>query len=345
MDKDNQEYLVSVIVPVFNVEQYLSICLNSVINQKYKTLELIIIDDGSTDGSGSICDEYKQIDKRIKVFHTDNRGLSAARNTGLEYASGDFLLFLDSDDWLEHDAINKLVKISIETDAEVVCFRSVREYAKKKPSVNRRQKKYIPDSFILKGDDIIKATCSGQIGFSVWNKLWKKQLFEGIKFPEGRNYEDISTSYKALLKTDDVVCISDILYHYRARKGSITTVYNLKNTRDYWYSCYECYNDLSAVSEQYSDMQLRWCINAIGRMWRLYSGFTEKEKKSAKNLINDMQCFSKDHFSEVLTSQYIPVANKVLYVCTMTSSPFIMQLLYSANKIYNALKYQGNCFN
>ena len=114
MIKDNQPHLISVIVPVYNVEKYLRQCLDSIINQTYRNLEIILVDDGSTDSSGIICDEYAQIDARIKVIHKENGGLSSARNAGLDVCTsgGDFIAFVDSDDWLEPDMYERLYETS-----------------------------------------------------------------------------------------------------------------------------------------------------------------------------------------------------------------------------------------
>ena len=131
--------MISVIVPVYNVKPYLRKCLDSIINQSYRDLEILIIDDGSTDGSGDICDEYRK-DDRIKVFHTENRGLSAARNLGLDSASGDWIGFVDSDDWIEPDMYEVLIRKGEETGADVVECGSLFEYPTTRPSKVLSQK-------------------------------------------------------------------------------------------------------------------------------------------------------------------------------------------------------------
>ena len=122
------EQLVSVIIPVYNVSRYLPQCFDSVISQTYRNLEIIVIDDGSTDDSGSICDQYAEKDDRIHVIHTDNRGLASARNLGLENVSGEYISFIDSDDWIEPQTIEMRIGAALETEADIVNARYCSEY-------------------------------------------------------------------------------------------------------------------------------------------------------------------------------------------------------------------------
>lgn len=216
----NEKPLISVIIPVYNVEPYLRQCLDSVVGQTYENLEILIIDDGSTDGCGKICDEYAQRDERIKVFHTENRGLSAARNLGIDEAAGEYLYFLDSDDWIDPDFLNQ--GLSAIGDADILNIgNGVGPYT---------------------GIEALAELINGRLSGTTWSMLYRKECFSSVRFPEGRIFEDISTSYILLNRAQKIVCAEIQGHHYRHRKGSISNTHNLKNIFDY----------ILAVKEQYA---------------------------------------------------------------------------------------------
>ena len=181
--------MLSVIIPVYNVEPYLEKCLDSVLKQTYKDMEILIIDDGSTDRSGAISDEYAAKDSRIRVFHTENRGLSAARNLGLDNAVGGYIGFVDSDDWIEPDMYEVLLKKAEETGADIVECGVFKEYPDKTVEHQR------PDRVMYK-IEAIRALVNRELSNSVWNKVWVKSCYFNIRFPEGRLYEDVAITYR-----------------------------------------------------------------------------------------------------------------------------------------------------
>ncbi len=180
--------MISVIVPVYNVEPYLRKCLDSIVNQTYRNLEILVIDDGSADGSGAICDSFAEKDERVVVFHTENRGLSAARNLGLDNATGDWIGFVDSDDWIEPDMYEVLIKRVEETKADVVESGWLQEYEQR--TIERKWQLQM-----LSGKDALAALIHGSLSDVAWDKIWKKSCYEGIRFPECRVYEDIAITY------------------------------------------------------------------------------------------------------------------------------------------------------
>lgn len=194
--------LISIIVPVYNVKDYLSKCLQSICGQTYKNLEIILIDDGSSDGSGELCDLFAQRDGRIKVIHQANAGQSAARNRGLAVAQGEFLGFVDSDDWIEPDMYEFLYCLLKENEADIsICShcrdkdgRSVAKYASGK-------------QFVFTRDEGIRALAVDKhIRNYVWDKLYKRCLFSDIAFPLNRIFEDIAISYQVFYKAENIVC-------------------------------------------------------------------------------------------------------------------------------------------
>ena len=210
--------LVSIIVPVYNVEKYIHKCLNSILNQSYYNLEVILVDDGSTDKSGEICDEYALLDKRIHIIHKENGGLSSARNAALDIVSGEYIAFVDSDDWIEREMIEKLVEKAIEEEADMVqCgFRYVNEHNDIKGTNSSK------GIVISNNESLIDLYFSQKIiDVVVWNKLYKKYLFDNIRMFEGRNNEDTMIMPEILLQVGKFINIDGEYYNYLKREDSI----------------------------------------------------------------------------------------------------------------------------
>ncbi|MBQ2643432.1 glycosyltransferase [Candidatus Saccharibacteria bacterium] len=202
--------LISVIVPVYNVGGYVEKCIRSVLGQEYEELEVILVDDGSTDGSGKICDELAEEDDRVRVFHKQNGGLSDARNYGLKKAKGEVVAFVDSDDYVEKDYISEMYKTMEQTNADVI----VCGYNNIKPKGE-----------VLSGETAAVKLLTKQenIDIVAWNKLYRKNLFteNKISFPFGKKHEDMLTTYRILAKAKKVTYVSSSLYSYVERKNSI----------------------------------------------------------------------------------------------------------------------------
>ena len=278
--------MISVIVPVYNVEPYLRKCLDSVINQTYKDMEILIVDDGSTDGSDDICDEYKT-DNRVKVFHTENRGLSCARNVGLDNAKGDWIGFVDSDDWIEPEMYELLIKGAEETGADIVECGIFMEF-------KARTIQYPAIQDTVCETDAVEALIRRKIRNQVWNKIWKEECFADIRFPEGRNYEDISTVYKIVQKAR-VTGIKGEYYHWRQRASSISHRHDKKDLEDGWIAYKKRYDDLhDCVSSEAMAMLLRQCADAIIRVWAW-----NLKSKCSQERINEMNEFVRKH--QILT--------------------------------------------
>ena len=212
--------MISVIIPVYNVEKYIERCLDSVISQSYPNLDIIIVDDGTTDKSGEICDKYALSDTRIRVFHTENAGLGEARNRGLREATGEYISFIDSDDWVEEDFYKELIEAIQKSDADI----SICGYYECLGH-NRTPKLQYDKEFMKSGKEILHYTMTAGseywFNISVWNKLYKKQILEDLWF-KSRVYEDIMYNAETLYKAGKVAYINRCLYNYRInRKGSI----------------------------------------------------------------------------------------------------------------------------
>ena len=216
--------LISIIIPVYNVKNYLDRCMDSVTHQTYTNIEILIIDDGSEDGSGNLCDIWAEKDKRIKVFHKQNGGLSSARNYGLRRAKGEFIGFVDSDDYISLDMYEKLSE-AMEHNIDIVTCGIVLENSGRDKGKNRIV--HLPDSgkrnvFYTKAEAIEEFLLSRSLSSSMCNKLFRRRLFQGLHFPVGRTSEDIPVMFRLLLKSRGVLNIGQVKYHYVTRSDSIS---------------------------------------------------------------------------------------------------------------------------
>ena len=218
---------VSVVIPVYNVEKYLRQCLDSVIHQTLSDIEVLLVDDGSTDKSGLICDEYSQRDTRIRVIHKTNEGLSNARNVGIEGSTAPFLMFIDSDDWVEPDFCEKPYNAAIEYNVDLILF-----------SFNIIR---LDGSTIRKETGIQAGPLSEEeairnnvfFAHAAWLGLYRRELFDQIRYPVGKLYEEAATSHRIIRAAQRIWLINDNLYNYRAgRPGSITTEPETRNHSD-----------------------------------------------------------------------------------------------------------------
>jgi len=229
--------LVSVIVPVYKVEDYLRKCVDSILAQTYKNLEIILVDDGSPDNCGKICDEYALMDKRIKVIHKENGGLSDARNAGLDICTGEYIAFVDSDDWVDEDYIATFMKYA-QPDT-IVCCGYKRIYLKK--SIPHRMlavKEFsaVEAIKVQQEQEIAVSTGASNVNpitNAVWNKLYPKKFFDKIKFPVGKVYEDIYVCFELFLKSQKVVVVPNTTYNYFCRDSSICGRPSAKSIRDF----------------------------------------------------------------------------------------------------------------
>lgn len=214
--------IISVIVPVFNVDKYLDQCIGSILNQTFTDFELILVNDGSFDYSYKICKEYAAKDSRVRVLSQENKGLSAARNLGIENAKGQYLSFVDSDDYVIPEYLDCLYTILIENDAEVV----IGEFYRYNEETNMLYYHITDDDLShskLDRDESINNLLTMNNFTAAWGKLYKKSIFDSLRFPEGRYYEDNHVLIKIYLKSKSTYYIKRSLYCYRITANSITS--------------------------------------------------------------------------------------------------------------------------
>lgn len=231
----NTKPLVSVIVPVFNVEAYLERCLDSIVAQTLKEIEIILVDDGSEDSSVSICNRYASADDRFRVIHKKNEGLSAARNTGIDEANANYLMFVDGDDWVEPRFCEIPFNIAREDGADLIMFGFRNFDEKRKRYIKSRNNFYEGKVEKHKAMKLIHSNMTQ----AVWSKLYKRSMFDEIHFPEEYVIEDFSTMYRLVHKANTIICSDAILYNYTVRRnGSLTATRSRKYAED-WVSIWK----------------------------------------------------------------------------------------------------------
>lgn len=214
-----QDDLISVIIPVYNVEKYLTRCVESIKEQTYTNLEILLIDDGSTDSSGALCDELAETDTRIRVIHQKNGGVSKARNTGIVNAKGKYFAFMDSDDYATRDIIEHLYTLTQKFHCPMaLCGYTTVKHGKEFRNGDGSE-------FTLSSHDAIESTLYHRdpINISFWGKLFGSTLFQGVECPEGKLFEDVGTLYKLYMAAGTVACGLSSKYYYFIRENSITT--------------------------------------------------------------------------------------------------------------------------
>jgi len=219
--------LVSIIVPIYKVEPYLRQCLDSIVNQTYTNLEIILVDDGSPDGCPQICDEYAARDKRIVVIHKENGGLSDARNAGLDICKGEYISFVDSDDLLDLNSMKCMLDMNQESSIAIANIEIFT--GDDKTYISRKTHCSAVSCKVLSSDDLLSILCKeGPVYLrSICGKIFKKDLFLDIRFPKGKLYEDMYVNYLLYYKADQCAFIPFSLYFYRGKRpGSITNESN-----------------------------------------------------------------------------------------------------------------------
>lgn len=253
--------LITIVVPIYNVEPYLKKSIDSIINQTYQNLEIILVDDGSPDNSGKICDEYAKKDNRIKVIHKENGGLSSARNAGIDMAKGKYISFVDSDDYISNDYIEYMYNILKKYNVKMSTCETQVIYGNE--NIKEKEKNVV--TLLDKSELFYNILFDKKSDVSAYSKLYHISLFENIRFPNGIVYEDTATTYKLIEKCDKIATGSKKCYYYYYRLGSISKSRGFnKNELDYIKNTAEM---LSYLRKHYPHL-----ASAINR-YELYSNF------------------------------------------------------------------------
>lgn len=320
---------ISVIIPVYNVCQYLEECIYSVINQRFKDIEILLVDDGSTDGSDKICDDLAIKDSRIYVIHKKNGGLSDARNVGISLATGKYLYFLDSDDVLDEDALLILFKACESTKADVAMSTS-KSFVKK---IKKSRKKNYTKEILSKEEAIRRMLFHLGVGHEAWGKLYKSELWQNEVFPKGQLYEDYAVIYDIIAKCNLVVIINRDLHYYRIRNGSIMRrqikqkdLEILDISDKVTNSIYYRFPKLKKEAEY---LQLKTYMKTLKRILDVDFDVALKEQYRIRKFVYQHQC--------LLDEKWIKMVDRVK-AKTLLENKRLFYYIYIAGEIYNNLK-------
>lgn len=273
------ETAISVIVPIYRVEKFLPQCIESVLNQTFTDFELILVDDGSPDRCPAICDEAAERDARVRVIHQANQGLSAARNAGIEAARGAWLSFVDSDDYIAPQFYEKLYQTAQRTDADcVMCsVQNVDESGKPIDSALMR----VADE-VKTGREVLRKIGRDDVTpyLTAWNKLYRRKLFNTLRYPAGRQNEDVFVFAELFCQVQRAVCVAEPLYFYRKRIGSImNSVVTLRNLDEMW-AYVNCFEHLQQDDEESTLKETEKRVFA--KLTGVYYRVTEEDRHSNK---------------------------------------------------------------
>lgn len=281
---------ISIIIPVYNVEKYIDECLKSVLEQTYKNLEIILVDDGSKDNSAKICDDYAKRDNRVKVFHKENGGLSSARNVGMRAVTGDFFIFLDSDDyWIKLDFVEEMIKLVMNNNTDLIIF----GYTRNEESVSDHVRDKETEKTISNLD---KTECfewlikNDKLQSSAWNKMVNTRFLKNynINFQEGIYSEDIDWTARLLIYVNKIFYFDDYIYFYRSNDQSITHNIKEKNIIDLKNQILKI---LSFADEIKSEGYYEWYMNYCSYQYITFLNciVTVETISDRKKYINEMK--------------------------------------------------------
>ena len=283
--------IISIIVPIYNVGKYLPKCIESILNQTFKNFELILVNDGSTDNSGVVCDDYAKKDTRIKIIHKSNGGVSSARNAGLYVAKGEYIGFVDPDDYIDKNMYEKLYRLCIDNNSDIAICRFNREINGK-----IQNKESTEEIIELNNMEAMNELFKGNLyRFSLCNKLFSKKCFNYVLFPEERIHEDLSTTYKLFANSKKAVYINYCGYIYVRRENSIlTSTYNEKRLQAFiaWDEIIEFIDkNYYEIIEQVIATFTYWCVDNI-----LYILNQVNNSKKKNNYLNIIQKYTTKYY-------------------------------------------------
>lgn len=317
---------ISVIVPVYQVEEYIEECINSILKQSFIDFELILVDDGSPDNCPDICDNYARLDDRVKVIHKENGGLSEARNFGIDIAKGDYITFIDSDDWINGKYLHELIYAIEQTKADIACINHILYIAEGTITnscddntlhiydcIGMLNEQYYQNSIINSG------TATG--------KLFRRELFKQVRFPVGRIHEDDFTTYKLYYSSKKIVLYKKGLYLYRIRDNSIMRNLNIKSQMDIIVSMEEKLNYIRDI-KVFTKFYRLTCNNLVGHLKTAYSMVFDSNNDKQ---IVDLKIISKNNFPILI--KYTNLYYKIILIGLCFSPKLIYKLQSAIDKV------------
>lgn len=311
------ENKISVIIPIYNVEKFVVKCIESVINQTYENLEIILVDDGSLDMCPKICDEYSKKDNRILVVHKKNGGLSDARNAGLDIATGDFVIFVDSDDFIEHDLCERCINL-FDEDVDIIAYKFRRVYDDhiEKIEADESVSKYVQPDI---GRIYIERNI---ITHMVSDKMFRRSLFDNVRFIKNRLAEDLAICYKLIGKAHSVVLYNKVFYNYYTRNNSIMGSNSYKLCTDVYSGEYESYQYFKDKYPQYVvENNTRFLNQSMKTYLKLIMNFSND---NSKDMANDRKSVLIN--IQEIDKRHMPFKTMLFYCCFRFNKDFAWML-------------------
>lgn len=319
--------LVSVIVPIYRTEPYLRKCLDSVLAQTERDLEVVLVDDGSPDGCPALCDEYAAKDGRIKVIHQPNGGRSAARNAGLAAATGRWIGFVDSDDWVEPDMYERLLAAAEAREAQIAVCGRVEEHDGTAETIA-----YGAHDVLTTEQAIGEMLRDVEVRSYLCDKLFQRELFEGIVFPEGRNYEDVAVVYRLFLRAERIAFVPDALYHYTFHGSNLVTDESLANRIDYWLAAKERFDVLAERYPQYLRLLELDVMRVNLICWSLAWGSKGRDAEMFAEHKRAMGAFARKHW-RCLLEEDLGKVGRLCARLTRYSGWWALVVTWGANRL------------
>lgn len=322
-----QEPLVSVIIPIYNVEQYLAYCMESVLAQTYKMLEIVLVDDGSTDKSGEMCDCYQKQDDRVRVIHKKNGGLSSARNAGIKIMTGEYVVFIDSDDYVSTSYVEILMDYAKKDQADLV----ISSYEKVIGNCAYEGIVKFDIHRTFNSDSLQYGMLARKIPMYACGKLYKAMLFNAVQFPEGKLYEDVPTSWEISKCIERATYINAKLYFYRQRPDSIVNAEFHCGRMEQLYAAERILEEVKG-SERFSIIAASRCFFCAADNYALVTkDYCEEKLYLRDSLIKYRGAVLKDSTSGI--------SLKVMAIATYIS-PVLVRLMGKGYKIYNQMLWR-----
>lgn len=295
----------SIVVPVYNVEKYLERCINSLVAQTFSDYEIILVDDGSTDNSGKICDQFAKLNNKIKVIHKENGGLSSARNAGIDIATGKYIGFVDSDDWIEPDMYYNLYNAAVEHDLDMVICGVALNFEDGSSTIY-----YSTENFkVFKKEEALRAIFVDSLFYEeAWNKIYSRHIFDTVRYPIGKIHEDTFVICEILDRCNNIGYIPNVDYHYFQRNDSIMGTLRKIPSNDK----IESIERVLTLLRKYEEIYIDSFYNLISAPLKNIDSIIDSSSDAATTYMHLLKNFYKKFKKDIFLSRNTPAAVKVL---------------------------------
>lgn len=327
---ETRKPIISIIVAVYNTEQYLPRAVDSIINQSYSNLQILLIDNGCTDNCSKICDTYSMKDKRVKSIHLPtNNGIGPAWNAGVDAAIGDWIGFVDSDDWIEPDMYEYLLKNAIEYKADIAICGHYREFCD-------RQEKFIKNATIILDTEQAMGCLLNDIIYNcMWDKLWNRKLFNEQRFPEDGTFEDTALVHRLIGKSNRTVYLPQAKHHYFQRGESLMHIQKMEVPINIYRAYRRRYEDMYDAWPQFQRLLKIRCFEYSLPLWRDYFKYTKNERIKYRTQLAKIAKFNKDHFCCLRHSSELSIARRTAMWFTQYATWWSFLLINILDKVYS----------